>query len=64
MPKTFRLGAWAVGWISWEVVEPNIFRSPSHDDPCERFDQAIGDRGKTGLDWRVILGVLAACWIF
>jgi hypothetical protein len=62
MPKTLRLRI--VDWLSWEIVDPDIFRSPTMIRANDSIKPEGGVRCKTGLDWRVILVVLAACWIF
>jgi hypothetical protein len=64
MPKILRLRAQVVGWISWELTGSDMALGLRHDDLSAEDDQPIGGHCKTGLDWRVILGVLATCWIF
>ncbi len=44
--------------------QTGLFRSPTMILANDSIKPEGGVRCKTGLDWRVILGVLAACWIF
>jgi hypothetical protein len=42
MPKTLRLRAQVVGWISWELTGSDMTLGLRHDDPSAEDDQAIG----------------------